>query len=416
MRRVFACVVLVLVFGVTCGTPFPFSWDTLGHRLYSFCSNQTGALSPMAVHALSKSEMMIHGMEVGALLPPIWQNSELKTSMAATQLRAVNPDQLQLYTVQIDYARTVYAMGEWVGAHPECLARDSHGNPLVLNSTTPSVGHCDAKVNMSGYPYGGCYIYGFDTECGAKHWVSAITDAIEMYNLDGVFIDGFQGCDPYEGSCNRVIGTCSKVTQQAWLSGLNASLWALHNNFTTGENAKKPKKIICNQTGGTYSCKKGGKCFCSASNDERWGGGSDGVQALQTYDSANPENGVIVHVPHNVVGGDIFASTIASFLLGASDNDGYGIGFGYDCETGGWLKWDRVLDLPLGAPLAAAQITNSTELGLLFRRNFTSGVQAYMNATKPDVGARLATCVVWGDGTRTSRNNGCDQLSAVLTV
>ena len=55
----------------------------------------------------AKSKLMIHGMEEGAALPPAWNNSEMKIGLAATQLRALNPSQLQLYTVQIDYARSV---------------------------------------------------------------------------------------------------------------------------------------------------------------------------------------------------------------------------------------------------------------------------------------------------------------------
>ena len=79
----------------------PFKWDTVQDKLYSFCSNASGALAPDAVAALSKSKMMLHGMEAGAALPPVWQNSEAKIGLAAAQLRAVNPSQLQLYTVQI---------------------------------------------------------------------------------------------------------------------------------------------------------------------------------------------------------------------------------------------------------------------------------------------------------------------------
>ena len=79
----------------------PFAWDTVQDKLYSFCSNASGALAPDALAALGKSKMMIHGMEEGAALPPVWQNSEAKIGLAAAQLRAVNPSQLQLYTVQI---------------------------------------------------------------------------------------------------------------------------------------------------------------------------------------------------------------------------------------------------------------------------------------------------------------------------
>ena len=42
------------------------------------------------------------------------------------------------------------------------------------------------------YPYGGCFVYGFNTQCGREKWTSAVTDACEQYDLDGVFIDGFQ--------------------------------------------------------------------------------------------------------------------------------------------------------------------------------------------------------------------------------
>eukprot|EP01052_Picozoa_sp_SAG31_P033651 SAG31_NODE_3830_length_3842_cov_2.970345_4_plen_162_part_00 len=76
-------------------------WDTVQDKLYSFCSNASGALAPDALAALGKSKMMIHGMEEGAALPPVWLNSEAKVGLAAAQLRAVNPSQLQLYTVQI---------------------------------------------------------------------------------------------------------------------------------------------------------------------------------------------------------------------------------------------------------------------------------------------------------------------------
>ena len=118
----------------------------------------------------------------------------MKCGLAAAQLRQANPAQLQLYTVQIDYARSVYESGAWFNRHPECTLKDAHGNPVLNNATNPATarGHCDAKVNVTGknYPYGACYTYGFDTECGAQQWVKFITDACEKYNLDGVFIDG----------------------------------------------------------------------------------------------------------------------------------------------------------------------------------------------------------------------------------
>ena len=38
---------------------FPFTWDTAGSRLYSFCSNASGPLSPATVSALARSKIMV---------------------------------------------------------------------------------------------------------------------------------------------------------------------------------------------------------------------------------------------------------------------------------------------------------------------------------------------------------------------
>jgi hypothetical protein len=329
-----------------------------------------------------------------------------------------------------------------------CVLNATDGFPVMNNASKPrlwpgNIGHCNQNVSIPGrsYPYGGCFVYGFNTKCGREQWTQSITDACEQYDLDGVFIDGFQGCGPYAGECPRCLSHVDKATAAAWLQGLNQSLWALHQNFTTGRNAGKKKKIICNRTGSTYNCDaKTGSCYCSASNDERWGGGDDGVTALTSYGAAHPSKGVIVHVPHVMMGNavsvavsintrrpcypkaetsrvwrrvpvwwrQIFNSSLASYLLGANDGDGYGIGFGYDCETGGWLKWEPIMDKPLGAPTGAA-----TNVSNIWRRSFAAGVTAYMNATPGETGARLATCIRWADGALTARNHGCEQLAAL---
>ena len=50
---------------------------------------------------------------------------------------------------------------------------------------------------------------------------------------------------------------------------LSEALWALKAAL-----AKLKKTIICNKTGGTYACGTDStKCFCDASNSERFGGG-----------------------------------------------------------------------------------------------------------------------------------------------
>lgn len=283
----------------------PFKWDLVSDKLYSFCSNASGALAPDALAALSKSKIMIHGMEEGAALPPAWKNSEAKIGLAAAQLRALNPAQLQLYTVQIDYARSVYTSGQWFYEHPECLNRDSNG--ALMNHTggntslhTWTPGHCDFGRTGPTDPYPGhCPVYGFQTECGRKNWVSLIVKAVTDNKLDGVFIDGFQGCaiddaHPTGGCCpgGSKGSQCSTAQKSAWMLGLREALWALKKAF-----AALKKTIICNKTGGTYACGTDStKCWCDASNSERFGGGPGDVVSLTDYHKLNPLGGVIVHV------------------------------------------------------------------------------------------------------------------------
>ena len=67
--------------------------------------------------------------------PQAYRQSEAKTIAAARQLQGANPAQLQLYTIQNDFTRSIYASGEWFNAHPECLLRDRDGK--LVNHTQP---------------------------------------------------------------------------------------------------------------------------------------------------------------------------------------------------------------------------------------------------------------------------------------
>jgi hypothetical protein len=408
----------------------PFGWGTVQDKLYSFCSNASGALAPDALSALACSKMMIHGMEEGASLPPAWRGSESKIGLAAKQLRAVNPQQLQLYTVQIDYARSVYTSGQWFYAHPECLSVDSNGTALRHEGNAhPQPGshnECSFGANAS-YP-GYCPVYGFQTQCGRDNWVRLIVESVVNNSLDGVFIDGFQGCaidDAKPGAQGCCPGgsqgsTCSPPQRTAWMLGLRQALWALKDAFT-----KLGKKtIICNKTGGTYACGKDAtRCFCDASNSERYGGGPGGVVQLMDYHKLNPKGGVIVHVPHINAGEQIFNQALAGFLLGAHDGDGFGIGFQYECRRGGWLdiqKHHGILSQKLGQPdgdakisiasWPGAQCTYTTPArpkpgrgletgGCLMSRSFASGTRVFLGALRlartPHVYIQLSRARLW---------------------
>lgn len=249
-------------------------------------------------------------------------------------------------------------------------------------------------------------------------WVQFAVDTVTEGNLDGVFIDGFQGCSP-DGGCGRTLANCSQAQQAAWLVGLNTSLWALHAQL----KAKGNKTIICNGTGQMWAC--GGKtpCFCDAANKERFYPNENDlmqvVHAAQVNDGLGHDFWGIIHVPHINERRANFNKSIAGFLAtsgAASTAFGFGVGFGYDCEEGGWLVHYPELDQPLGPPLGPPKITNVSGGGgrspqsAVFTRRYTSGARAFFNASNPPSSA--SSCVAWSDGSTTDGNGGCRQMRA----
>jgi hypothetical protein len=345
---------------------------------------------------------------------PAFKQSEEKVIAAAAQLRSANPQQQQYYTIQNDFTRAIYDSGQWFNEHPECCLRDANGSLVNHTEPTQKFPICTGGPNKDT-----CHIYGFDTQCGRDGWVRYAVDTVKKGNLDGVFIDGFQGCSP-DGGCGRTVGTASPATAKAWLAGLGEALWELHRQLAALGN----KTIICNGTGEMWAC--GGKkpCYCDAANKERFYPNEHDLE--QVVGAAGDDNGRnpywgIIHVPHiDDDGRTNFNKSIAGFLAtagGAGTPFGYGLGFEYDCESGGWLRDFPELHKPLGPPAGPPKVTDVQNLGhnqksAVFTRLYKSGVRAYYNATAhPRDGA---SCVAWADGTVTDANGGCKQMERHL--
>lgn len=160
--------------------------------------------------------------------------------------------------------------------------------------------------------------------------------------------------------------------------------------------AKGNKTIICNGTGKMWAC--GGKtpCFCDAANKERFYPGENDL--AQVVDSAQDQDGLghpfwgIIHVPHVNEKRASFNKSLAGFLAtagGAGTPFGYGVGFEYDCEQGGWLREYAELDQSVGPPAGPPKITNMSGGGgrgpttAIFTRRYASGVRAFFNASTP---------------------------------
>jgi hypothetical protein len=397
----------------------PFNWGTVQDLSYTFCYNASGPYNADALRQLAKSKLFIHGMNERQEQAPAFLQSEEKVIASAQQMLAVNPAQQQFYTIQNDFTRAIYDSGAWFNSHPECLLRDKDGELVNHTATNQKYPICTAGPNKTD-----CHVYGFQTQCGRDAWVKFAVDTVTKGKLSGVFIDGFQGCAP-EGGCGRTLVTCSAEQSKSWLAGLGDALWELHRQLKAlGGN----KTIICNGTGQMYAC--GGKkpCYCDAANKERFYPNANDLEQVVAAAAEDNMHGSsaasfwgIIHVPH-IDDGDVnFNKSLAGFLATAGAPAvafGYGVGFEYDCDEGGWLVDHPELSQPLGPPAGPPIVTHANHSRgnqhAVFTRGYTSGVRVYYNATAHP--SHSASCVRWVDGSSTEANGGCGQMERWLLL
>jgi len=257
--------------------------------------------------------------------------------------------------------------------------------------------------------------------------------------LNGIFLDGFQGCDPFDGNgCQRVCHSsagCDPETMKKWNAGLIQAMWILKK-----EVLGKKGTLVCNSTPGPYMCKVGSKpveqCPCDGTNDERGCGSFDHEEIVDKVDATDGDYAMLTHVPHGNDKGALMPS-IPKFLMAAEKYQYHGSGFGYEC-TGGWLPGDadiqHAYSAPLGAPTGPAVESRgcATEPRCCAKsptcspschqpgdycvrtRTFATGTKAFVNYTSG------ATCMMWSDGKNFSTkgrqgDDGCDDLQEWLS-
>lgn len=168
-----------------------------------------------------------------------------------------------------------------------------------------------------------------------------------------------------------------------------------------------------------YACGGRKPCFCDAANKERFYPNESDLQ--QVVDAASVDNGRnpfwgIIHVPHIDDSIGNFNKSLAGFLAtagGAGTPFGYGVGFEYDCEEGGWLRDFPEIHKPLGPPAGPPKVSDvnvtARSRAAIFTRLYASGVKAFYNSTAHPRDS--SACVEWSDGSRTDAG-GCGAMDA----
>ena len=307
----------------------------------------------------------------------------------AAALRAINPDMQQWFYYAIDLVRphAFESDGNIEQHHPECLLHDDAGE-LVTRT-----------------------VWDFGNPCGVEAWLNTSRSLITRGGLNGIFIDGFQGCNPFaKNGCTRVCksrnSTCSAEKMKAWNDGLVKAMWTLKREIL-GANGT----LICNYTPGPFTCdpsKPISECPCDGTNDERGGGNFQHMQIVKKIEDTQDDYAMLTHVPHGNDDGVLLRS-ITGFLLGTSRYQYHGAGFDYDCTGGGWLHRGEEVEHAYGAPLGAP-LGDAVQAGGVMTRKFATGTKVFLNGTMKGTQG----CLMWSDGVNTETGNkgGCAQAES----
>ena len=375
----------------------PFSWDTIPR--YTFCSNSSvayasegyggiGLFNNDSLHYIAKQDIMLYGT---AEHRPPGGLAYLDESapVQAKALRAINPDQQQWFYYAIDLVRPhdFYWDGDIAINNTQCLLHDDAGEPMTRT------------------------VWDFGNPCGVEHWLNTSRSLITRGGLNGIFIDGFQGCNPFVGTgCQRVCksrnSTCSAAKMKAWNEGLVKAMWTLKREIL-GENGT----LICNYTPGPFACdpsKPVSECPCDGTNDERGGGNFEHMQIIKKIEDAQDDYAMLTHVPHGN-NDAVLLKSITGFLLGTTRYQYHGAGFDYDCSGGGWLGRGKEVEHAYGAPLGAPLGDALSSSGSIMTRKFATGTKVFLNSTNK----YSQGCLMWSDGvnTETGVAGGCAQAA-----
>ena len=248
----FGLAAVVVVLGCTSATPvsrqfaapetnneggslasLPFSWDTVPR--YTFCVNSSdpttltdGLFNEEALDYISKQPIYLNNPSLARPAGACTMEEERQPRQAQALLKK-NPKQRQWFYYAIDLIRPhAFENDNWMEYHPECRLKDKNGVPVPRS------------------------VWDFGSQCGTERWLNT-SRAMVAGGLNGIFLDGFQGCDPFtKGGCTRVCTSkagCDPAVLERWNAGLRAAMWRLKREIL-GENGT----FICNSTPGPYAC------------------------------------------------------------------------------------------------------------------------------------------------------------------
>jgi hypothetical protein len=343
----------------------PFSFSHV--NTYVQASNRSGLFSNKTLDYLLKQAFIVLDSDQGINSSPLSHNAESKIIAAANQIKQYaklqnlsSPD-IYMYS-QIDYARTLYAAGEWFEKNPQFLLHNTDGT-------------------LAHEPQG--HIYDHTQKRVQVQWATTIANPVLKSDgaLDGVFIDGYRSSVSGYG----FLGNVSNSTAFQWMIG------ALNASSMLRDLLPVKDYNIFNNPGQ----------WASSSADaimiELFFPDDNGIQSLINDVKNNPI--VQVHSAVNFAPGLnsthqlwAFEVTLAGFLAGMGEYTYFGGGVEWGNVTN-WMQKHVDYSKHLGKPKAPAIRTDEGKGRIVYTREFESGTTLW-HQTSP-----LASCIRWSDNT-----------------
>ena len=374
--------VLQYVLAMLPASPPAFSWDTLGSMVFMHSGNSTGPLNNATALWMSRFPLVtmagFHGD--GCCL-------EEHITQFASSVKAANATTTVLYyqNTLINFPQTALSQA----VPPSLLLHDNNGRLVYL-------GGCGAHHAAPNHT-----LYDHTQPAMQALWSDNVAQVVAANPglVDGVFCDR-------SGDIATVLAkdlSCYAFDAnfaQRWNRGhwqAVADTQAALNGLINGSaivvgNHAEPEASMRLAHNGSWTAK-----MYEHFVPQRQGYVPDGDQltALQ----GDTQLIVEAHVDFCTFDGELYNSSLAAFLIGATAYDYYACTKSWGFSQG-WDKWSADYDRPLGVPTGAAVRTATG-----WRRAFASGTEVWLDVEDQTNSSWGSSCIKWADGHVTKSGN-----------
>ena len=270
------------------------------------------------------------------------------------------------------------------------LLHDKSGNLVYL-------GGCGSKHAAPNHT-----IFDHTQSAMRKAWVNNIVDVVRENQglVDGVFCDRsgpIQAVLAKDLFCYEFEqGFENKWDEGHWqvVADTQAAISPLTPTAIVVGNHAAPEASMHLKNGSTWNAKMYEHFTPIKPATADYSPDGDQLKALMQ----NTNNTVVeVHVDGCTYDNDVYAGSLAAFLVGANEYDYYACTKGWGFREG-WSEWSSDYDRALGEPLGPAVQSAGPSGDTVWHRRFASGTEVWLSTADQQDLKWGSSCIKWSDG------------------